>query len=159
MIRPIRRGVTCYVSDPEQMILMKLRNTHTSDIHHRKYTAIVGRLREEETPEQCVQRKCLDETGLELIGLKRIGKVFYDNYRRTVHGTPLTYDYLCDIFTARTKETCRETESLRRVHPKDMLKLPQHPGDKFIYIFASSGNQFSAEICYTGERVTRWKLD
>ena len=75
----------CYIHRGNRVLLMH-RTKKQNDINAGKWIGVGGKLMEGESPEECVRREAMEETGLELDELSLRGLVsFVYDHAQTVH--------------------------------------------------------------------------
>ncbi|MBR6790656.1 MAG: 8-oxo-dGTP diphosphatase [Oscillospiraceae bacterium] len=142
----IRRGGEC---------LMLYRNKKENDENAGKWIGIGGKFEDKESPEDCVLREALEETGLTLTDYRYRGIVTFVSDR-----WPTEYMHLftADGFTGRLKE-CDEGE-LRWISWEKLESLPCWEGDLiFLDLIKKDVPFFSLKLCYEGEILREAVLD
>ena len=126
------------------------RTKKENDINHDKWIGVGGKFEENESPEDCLLREVLEETGLTLTQFRLCGVItFLSNewegeYMYLFHATD---------FTGRIAE-CDEGV-LEWVGWEKMKSLPQWEGDKiFLRLLEEKAPFFSLKLCYKGDRLT-----
>src|SRR5512139_2593180 len=69
------------------------RNKKANDIHEGKWNGLGGKFEVGETPEECVTREVLEESGLSIQNPKYCGLLVFTNFKG--------YDWYVFVFTAR----------------------------------------------------------
>ena len=67
----------CYIENPRGEYLMLHRVKKKNDVNRDKWIGIGGKFEEGESPEECVRREAMEETGLELRDLRFRGIVTF----------------------------------------------------------------------------------
>ena len=114
----------CYITRGDE-VLMLHRVKKENDINKDKWIGIGGKFLEEESPDECLLREALEETGLTLTSWRCRGIVTFLN-----EGSFGEYMYLftADGFEGTLKE-CDEGD-LQWVHRDFLDKLPKWEGDQ-----------------------------
>lgn len=144
----------CYI-ERNEMYLMLHRVKKASDVNHDKWIGVGGKFEEGESPEDCVCREVLEETGLTLT-----------NYR---YRALVTFVSDCcegefmHLFTATGFEgeirECNEGV-LEWIAKPELMKLPMWEGDRiFLEMIARPAPFFSLKLQYKGERLADAWLD
>ncbi len=129
--------------------LMLHRNKREKDINHDKWIGVGGHFEAFESPEECMRREILEETGLTATSWRARGLVTFvaDD----------TYEYMhlftVDGFTGEVGE-CDEGELLW-VDKTRVGELPTWEGDHiFLELLAKEEPYFSLKLVYEKDRLT-----
>ena len=111
----LKETTLCYIENEDKVLLL-YRNKKKEDYNGGKWIGVGGKFEEGETPEQCLVREVLEETGLKLQNYQKRGLVFFEQngYSEVMHL------YTADKFYGSLKE-CSEGE-LCWVSKKDIMK-------------------------------------
>ena len=144
----------CYIEKDGQVLLLH-RTKKKNDLNRDKWIGIGGRFEDGESPEDCVTREVLEETGLRLTSMRFRGIVTFVSDRAE---TEYMHLFTADGFTGRPAE-CAEGD-LAWV-PKDRMKeLPQWEGDRiFLRLLEEDAPFFSLKLCYRGEKLESASLN
>ncbi|MCR4656737.1 MAG: 8-oxo-dGTP diphosphatase [Lachnospiraceae bacterium] len=138
----IMNSTLCYL-ERDGKFLMLHRNKKKDDINHDKWIGVGGKLEFSESPEDCLYREVLEETGYALTDHSFRGIVTF------VYGeiTEYMYLYVSDSFTGEQK-TCDEGE-LKWVDKEDVMNLNIWDGDRiFLKLIADEVPFFSLKLVY-----------
>ncbi len=144
----------CYI-ERDGCYLMLHRTKKVNDENHDKWIGVGGKFEEGESPEECMLREVLEETGLTLSAWRYRGIVTFvsDEW-----GGEYMHLFTADGFTGELK-SCDEGE-LEWVEKQRLLSLPIWEGDKiFLRLLDSEQPFFSLKLCYKGERLAAATLD
>ena len=149
----MKQTTLCYlVRDKKTLMLHRIKKK--DDVNHDKWIGIGGKLEHGESPEECMQREFLEETGLALEDAR---------YRALV--TFLSDDW-CEymhLFTAMKAEgIIRDCDEgvLEWIAWERLTSLPIWEGDKvFLRLLETRQTFFSLKLVYDGERLVQVKLD
>ena len=145
----------CYIAQGEDYLMLH-RVKKENDLNHDKWIGIGGKFEDKESPEDCVVREVLEETGLKLTSYRYRGIVTFVSDR-----WPTEYMHLftADGFTGTLKE-CDEGV-LEWIPRKKLLELPHWEGDAiFLDLIAQEDTPFfSLKLCYRGEELTEAVLN
>ena len=144
----------CYLEQGDRYLLLH-RTKKENDENHDKWIGVGGKFEDGESPEDCVKREVLEETGLTLTSYRYRGIVTFvsDMY-------PCEYMHLftADAWTGEEK-VCDEGE-LAWISQRDFLKLPMWEGDRiFLNLLEQNVPFFSLKLVYRGERLVKSVLN
>ncbi|MBR5224064.1 MAG: 8-oxo-dGTP diphosphatase [Clostridia bacterium] len=143
----------CYlIRDGKTLMLHRIKKKN--DVNHDKWIGIGGKFEHGESPEECVAREFLEETGLTLCDARYRGIVTFlsDDWCEYMH-----------LFTAENAEgqikDCDEG-TLEWIEWDRLTSLPIWEGDKvFLRLLETRDTFFSLKLVYDGERLVHMKLD
>ena len=144
----------CYVTRGDE-VLMLHRVKKQNDINKDKWIGIGGKFLEHETPDECLLREALEETGLTLTSWKCRGVVTF-----LTDGDFGEYMYLftADGFEGELK-TCEEGD-LQWVSREFLDTLPKWEGDKiFLELLWRDAPFFLLKLRYTGDALAEAVLN
>ena len=126
-----------------------------NDLNHDKWIGIGGKFEDKESPEDCLLREALEETGLTLTGYRCRGVVTFVSDR---WATEYMHLFPADGFTGTLKDC---DEGVLEWIPKDqLLKIPHWEGDEiFLDLIWQDAPFFSLKVCYEGDRLVRAVLN
>jgi len=138
----------CYI-EKDGKYLMLHRVKKESDANKDKWIGVGGKFEEGESPEDCVRREVMEETGLTLTEFAYRGLVTFVSDR-------WEGEYM-HLFTATGFEgdikDCDEGV-LEWISKEELMKLPMWEGDRiFLDLIASPCPFFSLKLRYEGERL------
>ena len=145
----------CYLEKNEKYLMLH-RTKKVNDENHDKWIGVGGKFEDRESPEDCMKREILEETGLTVTDFRYRGIVTFvsDTY-------PTEYMHLFTVtdWMGREKE-CDEGE-LAWIEKKKLLSLPMWEGDRiFLALIADAKTTFfSLKLTYQGEKLTEAVLD
>ncbi len=146
----------CYI-EKNDCYLMLHRVKKKNDVNHDKWIGIGGKIESGETPENCIIREALEETGLTLDA---------PEYRGILHFCPnrdmeeIIHLYTCDRFSGTLNESC--PEGVPKWVPKnDIYSLPLWEGDKIFLKLLADKNRpfFRLTLDYECDRLVSAILD
>ena len=138
----------CYIEDNGRY-LMLLRNKKQKDVNEGKWIGVGGRLEPGESPEECICREVLEETGLTLTEYKMRGILTFSS-----EGWEDEYIFVftSDKYSGVLKE-CDEGD-LRWIDKDRIMDLNLWEGDRiFLKNILDDSAFFSMRLSYKGDRL------
>lgn len=150
----MRETTLCYILRGDQ-VLMLHRTKKKNDLNHDKWIGVGGHLEPGETPEVCVLREALEETGLTLTEYACRGVVRF----RTVDGADEDMHlFTCTGFTGALR-VCDEGD-LQWIDHGRLFGLPMWEGDRIFLNLLERGEPFfDLTLRYRGETLERAELN
>lgn len=144
----------CYI-EQDGKYLMLHRIKKEKDLNRDKWIGIGGKFEDRESPEDCVLREALEETGLTLTRFRYRGIVTFVSDR---YETEWMHLFTADQFQGTIKE-CDEGV-LEWVGKEKLYSLPLWEGDKiFLKLLEEDTPFFSLKLCYEGETLVKAVLN
>lgn len=144
----------CYI-EQDGAYLMLHRIKKEQDMNRDKWIGIGGKFEEGESPEDCVLREALEETGLTLEEPEYRGIVTFVSEE---YGTEYMHLFWADKFSGEIK-TCDEGV-LEWISKEKLMSLPMWEGDKiFLRLLDEKCPFFSLKLCYRGSTLTEAVLN
>ncbi len=138
----------CYI-EQDGKYLMLHRVKKENDLNRDKWIGIGGKFEDKESPEDCVLREALEETGLTLQRPEYRGIVTFVSDR---WDTEYMHLFWADQFTGEIRD-CDEG-TLEWIAKEDLLKLPMWEGDKiFLELLDRRAPFFSLKLTYQGDQL------
>ncbi len=144
----------CYLSNGDRLLMLH-RTKKKEDPNAGKWIGIGGKLEEKESPEECIRREFLEETGypLENPRLRGIITFLSDRWESEI----------MFLYTAEQDlpvlNVCLEGE-LAWVKKTDLLSLPLWQGDRcFLKLLLQEAPFFCMKLRYEGETLAEWTLE
>ena len=138
----------CYISRGDEVLLLH-RIKKKNDLNEGKYIGVGGKFEDGESPEECLLREVLEETGLTLTSYAYRGIVTFVSDRWE---TEYMHLFTADGFTGRLS-SCDEGVPCW-VRKSDFAALPQWEGDKIFLRLLEEGEPFfSLKLRYEGETL------
>ena len=144
----------CYIAQDGHYLMLH-RVKKANDMNHDKWLGIGGKFEAGESPEDCILREALEETGLSLIRPEYRGIVTFvsDEYP-----TEYMHLFLSDRFTGALKD-CDEG-TLEWITLEKLYRLPMWEGDRiFLRLLEERPPFFSLKLRYTGDRLVEAVLN
>ena len=144
----MKNTTLCYI-EKDGCYLLLHRIKKENDLNKDKWVGIGGKFEENESPEECLLREAMEETGLTLTEYRYCGIVTFvsdkweGEYMHLFHAT----DFQGEIID------CNEGK-LEWVDKAFFASLPQWEGDKiFLSLMEQKVPFFSLKLCYEGDRL------
>ena len=143
----------CYI-ERDNKYLMLHRTKKKNDINKDKWLGIGGKFEEGESPEECIVREVMEETGLKLNSYQLRTIVTYVS---TNWETEYMYVFTSNDFTGELIE-CNEGD-LQWIDKKEVTKLNTWEGDKiFVEKLQNDSSFFTVKFEYDGDKLVKYNL-
>ncbi len=144
----MKNTTLCYI-EKDNCYLLLHRIKKENDLNKDKWVGIGGKFEENESPEECLLREAMEETGLTLTDYRYCGIVTFvsdkweGEYMHLFHATGFHGDLI----------DCNEG-TLEWVGKETFSTLPQWEGDRiFLSLMEQNVPFFSLKLCYEGDRL------
>lgn len=145
----------CYITRGDE-VLMLHRVKKKNDLNHDKWIGIGGKFEGDESPDECLLREALEETGLTLTAWRCRGIVTF--LTNEAYEGEYMYLFTADGFDGTLKE-CDEGD-LQWVSREFLDALPKWEGDKiFLDLLWQDAPFFLLKLRYDGDRLAEAVLD
>ena len=142
----------CYVKR-DGCTLMVHRNKKPNDIHEGKWNGLGGKFEAGETPEECMIREILEESGLSIQNPKLCGLLIFPKFKGN--------DWYVFVFTATefSGELIDSPEGhLEWIPDEKILALNLWESDHIFMQWMENGKFFSAKFEYEGEVMKGYEV-
>lgn len=143
----------CYIKKNNQTLMLH-RIKKKNDIHKNKWNGLGGKLIEGESPEECVKREVLEESGLIIESPKLHGIITFPKFDEID-------DWIVFVYTAKNFEgnliECNEGK-LNWVSDDQLLNLNLWEGDKIFIPWLSQEKFFSAKFIYKKKKLADYSV-
>ena len=144
----------CYI-EQDGKYLMLHRVKKEQDMNRDKWLGIGGKFEDKESPEDCVLREALEETGLTLHSPEYRGIVTFVSDR---YPTEYMHLFWAGEFSGSLK-VCDEG-NLEWISKEKLYGLPMWEGDRiFLKLLEEKDPFFSLKLTYEGDRLTQAVLN
>jgi 8-oxo-dGTP diphosphatase len=140
----------CYIKR-DGCTLMVYRDKKVNDIHEGKWNGLGGKFEAGETPEECVVREVLEESGLSIQHPKLCGLLMFPKFKGN--------DWYVFVFTANefSGELIDSPEGrLEWIPDEKILDLNLWESDHIFMTWIKEGKFFSAKFEYEGNQMRRY---
>ena len=149
-----KQTTLCYI-EREGSYLMLHRTKKENDENHDKWIGVGGKLEYGESPDDCMRREVLEETGLVVTAYRYRGIVTFVS---DLYGTEYMHLFTITGFEGAVKE-CDEGD-LEWIKKSRLLTLPMWEGDRiFLSLLDRDHPFFSLKLVYKGETLECAVLD
>ena len=139
----------CYI-EKDDSYLMLYRNKKQQDQSQGKWLGIGGKLEEGESPEDCVVREVLEETGLTLKNYESRGVITFIS---DIWEDELMFMFTATDFEGEIDESCTEGE-LAWIKKDEIMKLSLWEGDRYFLQDLIEGKKLvNMKLTYEGDRL------
>lgn len=150
----LRLATLCYLRR-EGRTLMLHRNRKENDYHEGKYNGLGGKLEPGESPEQCMKREILEESGLTALSWRLNGMITFPTFDGS-------NDWYVFVFTVHefTGDLLDSPEGeLHWIADEDVLGLNLWEGDRLFIPWLQKPGFFSARLEYDGPKLVSHEVD
>ena len=144
----------CYICRGSHYLMLH-RTKKENDLNHDKWIGIGGKFLEDESPDECLLRETLEETGLTLTSYRYRGIVTFVN---TKYPSELMHLFTADGYTGALRD-CDEGV-LEWIDRDRLSELTLWEGDKiFLDLLRRDTPFFSLKLRYDGDTLLEAVLD
>ena len=146
----------CYIENDKNEYLMLHRVKKKNDINQDKWIGVGGKFEDGESPDECLMREVLEETGLTLTDYRYRAVVTFTSDK---YETEYMHLFTATGYTGEPKE-CDEG-NLEWVPKSKVQDLPIWEGDKLYFRLIDDPESpfFSLKLSYEGEQLVYAALD
>ena len=142
----------CYIQR-DGCTLMVHRNKKVNDIHEGKWNGLGGKFESGETPEECVTREVLEESGLSIRDPELRGLLMFPKFKGN--------DWYVFVFTAdkfRGELIDSPEGKLEWIPNERVLDLNLWESDHIFTPWVQEGKFFSAKFEYEGDKMREYNV-
>ena len=149
----MKQTTLCYLErDGQYLMLHRVKKQH--DENHDKWIGVGGKFEDRESPEDCVRREVLEETGLTLTKFRYCGLVTFVS---DIYPTEYMHLFHADGFEGALTE-CDEGD-LVWLTKAELLGKKMWAGDRlFLRALDERTDFFTLKLRYEGERLVEAKF-
>jgi len=150
----MKLATLCYVRKNGRTLMLH-RVKKKDDVHEGKWNGLGGKFEPGESPEDCVKREILEESGLRIKAPLLKGVLTFPDFAREE-------DWYVFVFTA-SKFTGKLLDSdegnLAWIKDGELLKLNLWEGDKVFLPLLKRRGHFSGKFHYKDGRLTKYSVE
>ena len=144
----MKNTTLCYI-EKDNSYLMLHRIKKENDLNHDKWIGVGGKFEDKESPEDCVIREALEETGLFIQKPRYRGVVTFVSNE---YPTEWMHLFTATEFSGKIKE-CDEGV-LEWIDKSELMKKPMWEGDQiFLKLLEEDAPFFSLKLTYCGNTL------
>lgn len=144
----------CYIEDNDRYLMLH-RTKKEKDINKDKWIGVGGHFEPGESPDECLQREIMEETGLTLTSYQLRGIITF-----STNTWPTEYMFLYTATTAKTDITECSEGDLVWVPKSKIPSLNLWEGDKiFFKLLDEKNDMFSLKLTYHDDTLQSAILD
>ncbi len=145
----MRETTLCYIEKDNSYLLLH-RIKKKNDVNKNKWIGIGGGLEAGESPEACLRREVMEETGLTLTDYRACGRIYFEC---PPYQPEVMHLYHAVGFSGELNDSCPEGV-LAWVKKSDYLSLPMWEGDKiFLSLMEAMVPYFELSLIYSGDTL------
>ena len=144
----------CYL-ERDGRYLMLHRTKKVNDENHDKWIGVGGKFENGESPEDCMRREVLEETGLSVKAFQYRGIVTFVSSEY-----PCEYMHLFTVTDWEGEQKVCDEGDLEWIEKSTLYDLTLWEGDRiFLKLLDSDTPFFSLKLCYNGEKLVYAELN
>lgn len=150
----LKLATLCYVRSGGRTLMVH-RNRKPGDYHAGKYNGLGGKFEPGESPEQCMKRELLEESGLHALNWRLNGMITFP----TFDGTNDWYVFLFTITEYEGELIDSPEGDLHWIEDGDLAGLNMWAGDRVFLPWLEQPGLFSARFVYDGPSLVDWTVN
>lgn len=150
----VKLNTLCYLEKGDSYLMLH-RVKKENDANKDKWIGVGGGFEAGESPEDCMKREILEETGFTVKAWRYRGIVTFasDVY-------PAEYMHLFTVTDWEGEQKVCDEGDLAWIKKEDLLSLPMWEGDKiFLKLLEEDAPFFSLKLCYKGSQLVYHELN
>ena len=144
----MKYSTICHLEKDGKMLFLH-RNKKENDMHEGKWVGIGGKFEKGESPEECVIREFLEETGLSISNPKMHGVIIFPDFFQGEDW--MTFVFSCNDYTGEMIDSPEGT--LKWVDISEVSKLEMWEGDYLFLEWMRENEFFSAKMVYEDQKM------
>ena len=150
----MKQTTLCYLERGDEYLMLH-RTKKENDENHDKWIGVGGKFEAGESPEDCMRREILEETGLVVADYRYRGIVTFVS---DIYETEYMHLFTVTDWTGEARE-CDEGE-LAWIKKQKLFDLTLWEGDRiFLRLLQEDAPFFSLKLTYRGDELTKAVLD
>ena len=150
----MKQTTLCYLERGDEYLMLH-RTKKQNDENHDKWIGVGGKFEAGESPEDCMRREILEETGLTVTAYRYRGIVTFVS---DLYETEYMHLFTVTDWTGEARE-CDEGE-LAWIKKQKLFDLTLWQGDRiFLRLLQEDAPFFSLKLTYRGDELTEAVLD
>ena len=150
----MKQTTLCYLERGDEYLMLH-RTKKKNDENHDKWIGVGGKFEAGESPEDCMRREILEETGLTVANYRYRGIVTFVS---DIYGTEYMHLFSVTDWTGEARE-CDEGE-LAWIKKQKLFDLTMWQGDRiFLRLLQENASFFSLKLTYEGDELVEAILD
>ena len=150
----MKQTTLCYLERVDEYLMLH-RTKKENDENHDKWIGVGGKFEAGESPEDCMRREILEETGLTVADYRYRGIVTFVS---DIYETEYMHLFTVTDWTGEARE-CDEGE-LAWIKKQKLFDLTLWEGDRiFLRLLQEDAPFFSLKLTYRGDELTEAVLD
>ncbi len=143
----------CYIRRGRQTLMLH-RNKRKDDFHYQKWNGLGGKLLPGESPEDCIRREVLEESGLMLTNIVLKGVIAFPLFDQK--NDWLVFIYIAKGFQGELRDS--PEGELVWVENDKILQLNLWEGDKVFLPWLEQKEFFSAKFIYQNDKFKEYQV-
>ena len=150
----MKQTTLCYLERGDEYLMLH-RTKKKNDENHDKWIGVGGKFELNESPEDCMRREILEETGLTVTDYRYRGIVTFVS---DIYETEYMHLFTVSDWTGEARE-CEEGE-LAWIKKQKLFDLTMWQGDRiFLRLLQEDAPFFSLKLTYKGDELQEAVLD
>lgn len=154
MAQNLNLSTLCYLRDGNRTLMLK-RNKKQGDVHKGKWNGLGGKFEHGETPEECVIREVLEESGLSIRNPKLRGFITFPKFKDGEDW----YVFVFEAFEYSGELIDSAEGELKWIDTALVRELPLWSGDLIFMEWIEQKRFFSAKFVYQNKKLISHSVD
>ena len=127
-----------------------------NDIHEGKWNGLGGKVKEDESPKECVIREIYEESGLKLNSVKFVGFLTFPKFDKEKNNWQV-FVYVSDDFSEELIDS--NEGNLEWIEDDKLFDLNIWEGDKLFFEWIKEEKVFFAKLIYKDSKFVDYEVD